>query len=265
MEASGILRKMKSQLGDPVHYWLNLNKEAALALNPFVGSEFAMEWTGEISCIRCGRNIKKTFGQGFCYPCFRDAPEAAPCIVKPELCEAHLGKGRDPEWEEVHHNQPHVVYLALTSDVKVGVTRATQVPTRWIDQGAWQVIALAQLPYRQLAGLMELELKQYVSDRTDWRKMLTHQQGQTDLLILKEELTSFLPAELAQYATHSDQVQEFHYPVIAYPASVSAIDLEKERKIKRPLIGIRGQYLIFEDGKAINLRKYSGYHIAVSV
>lgn len=254
---------MKSAPGDVVQYWLNLDKEAAVALNPWLGTEFALEWTGQIHCIRCSREIKKTFGQGFCYPCFRDAPEAAPCIVKPELCEAHLGKGRDPEWEEAHHNQPHVVYLALTSGVKVGVTRATQVPTRWIDQGAWRVLPVAEVPYRQLAGRIEVELKQYVSDRTDWRKMLTDERGGAQLTELKSQLISFLPDDLAPYATAHDTVQEFAYPVLEYPTKVTTIDLEKERIIKRPLMGIRGQYLIFEDGKVINMRKYSGYHIAV--
>lgn len=246
-----------------VQYWISLDKQAEVALNPYLGRELEMKWTGRINCIRCDREIKKTFGQGFCYPCFRDAPEAAPCILKPELCEAHLGRGRDLEWEEAHHNQPHVVYLALTSDVKVGVTRATQVPTRWIDQGAWKVMRMAEVPYRQLAGLMEIELKQYVSDRTDWRKMLMDIRGDYSLLDLKAELASFLPPHLAKYVVADDEVTEFTYPVIAYPHKVSSIDLEKETSIRRPLVGIRGQYLIFEGGRVINLRKYSGYHIAV--
>jgi hypothetical protein len=31
-------------------------------------------------------------------------------------------------------------------------SRETQIPTRWIDQGANQALILAETPYRQLAG-----------------------------------------------------------------------------------------------------------------
>ncbi len=260
----GILRKMKVEAAEPVKYWLNLNKQAVLELNSLLGRQVHLEWLGDMECIACGRSIRKTYGQGFCYPCFRDSPQAAPCIMRPELCEAHLGKGRDVEWEESHHNQPHVVYLALTSDVKVGVTRATQVPTRWIDQGAWKALKIAETPYRQLAGRMEVELKQYVSERTDWRKMLVDKRSDQNLKAWADELSDYLPSDLETYLSQQHQVQEILYPVQAYPSKVSSIDLDKVKSIDQKLQGIRGQYLIFEGGSVINLRKYSGYRIRFS-
>lgn len=255
------MRKMKAEAGEPVQYRLNLDRQTETKLNPYVGSEVLLEWTGEINCINCGTSLKKTYGQGFCYPCFRDAPQAAPCIMRPELCEAHLGKGRDPEWEEDHHNKPHAVYLALTSDVKVGVTREVQIPARWIDQGAYRALKIAETPYRSLAGQIEVELKQYVSDRTDWRQMLTDARGDADLRALREELLSFLPDHLAAYGRESEEVMTFNYPVAAYPEKVRAVKLEDVRHIRGLLNGIRGQYLIFDRGDVINLRKYSGYRV----
>lgn len=264
MEKSGTLRKMFVENGEPVNYWLNLDGEAALALTPVVGTRLHLEWTGEINCIHCGKSINKTFGQGFCYDCFTNAPESAPCIIRPELCEAHLGRGRDPEWENLNHNQPHVVYLAQTSGIKVGVTRRRQIPTRWIDQGARRTVAIAEVPYRQLAGQMEIELKQYLSDRTDWRKMLTDIPDSDNIAEVRDMLISFLPAELKQYALPEEPVREFCYPIDSYPAKISTIRLEDVRSIRATLTGIRGQYLYFDGGNVINLRKYSGYRVGAT-
>ncbi len=235
MENTGTLRKMIVQDAESIHYWLNLNKEKSFFLNDLIGREVELSWTGEINCINCGRSIKKTYGQGFCYPCFAESPQAAPCIVRPELCEAHLGRGRDVEWEEKHHNQPHLVYLAQTSGIKVGVTRKTQMPTRWIDQGARKCVVLAETPYRQLAGRIEIELKQYVTDRTDWRKMLTDQRSDESIEARREELLSCLPPDLMQYALRKEESFEFSYPVQNFPDKVRTLNLEKVKTIKKSL------------------------------
>lgn len=254
---------MSVENDDPISYWLNLDKKRTAKMNDLIGSEISLKWTGKINCINCGRSIKKTFGQGFCYNCFMAAPAAAPCIVRPEICEAHLGKGRDPEWEEEHHNKPHKVYLAQTSAVKVGVTRSTQVPTRWIDQGAWRAIVIAETPYRALAGKIEVELKQYISDRTDWRRMLTDERSAENISEMVMELCSFLPEELVKYCVE-DQVTTLAYPVSDYPDKVRSLKLESVDEIKKILTGIRGQYLYFNQSDVINLRKYSGYEIELT-
>ena len=263
MKTSGILRKMSVELNGEIKYYFHLNGGKDEEVNACLGKEFELKWTGEIHCINCGKSIKKTY-QGFCYDCFTTAPQAAPCIVKPELCEAHLGKGRDVAWEESHHNQPHFVYLAQTSSVKVGVTRTTQIPTRWIDQGAWRTIIIAETPYRKLAGDIEIELKQYLSDRTDWRQMLVNTCGEEDLEILRDQMISFLPADLSKYAISDAEVNEFSYPVPKYPKKVSSINLDKEKTASGTLMGIRGQYLFFDEGRVINLRKYSGYSVEIN-
>lgn len=263
MEKSGTLRKMISENDSPIQYWLNLDKQPAVALNESLGKELELAWTGEIHCINCGKSIPKTFGQGFCYDCFVNSAQAAPCIIRPELCEAHLGKGRDVEWEEEHHNRPHIVYLAQTSGIKVGVTRHTQVPTRWIDQGARHTVAIAKVPYRQLAGAIEVELKQYLSDRTDWRKMLTDVADPDSLADMRDTLLSFLPEAYKTYGLAEAEINTFDYPVSAYPEKVKSIKLEDRKNIKATLTGIRGQYLYFEKSNVINLRKYSGYGIRV--
>lgn len=262
MEKTGILRKMNVEFDDTIKYWMNLDKESTLYLNDVLGGELLLEWTNEIHCINCDKPINKTFGQGFCYTCFTEAAQASPCIMRPELCEAHLGKGRDVEWEQRNHNQPHVVYLAQTNGVKVGVTRATQVPTRWIDQGAWRAIPVARTPNRYLAGIIEVEFKQFLSDRTDWRKMLIDARGDDDLKTVADEVIGFLPEHLQKYTSPTEKVLELNYPVQSYPKKVSTLKLE-DGPIQKKLTGIRGQYLYFDENEVINLRKYSGYKVKI--
>lgn len=263
MEKTGILRKMNVAQNDVVQYWMNLNESSVHLMNDLIGKPISLIWTGKINCISCGKSLKKTFGQGFCYTCFTEAPEAAPCIMRPELCEAHLGKGRDVDWEERNHNQPHIVYLAQTSSVKVGVTRSTQVPTRWIDQGAWRALPLATTPYRQLAGLIEVELKQFLSDRTDWRKMLKGENGAESLKEIREEVLSFLPDSLAEYSDFESECAEFTYPVNSYPEKISTLKLEDNNIENFELTGIRGQYLYLNGNQVINMRKYSGFEVTL--
>ncbi len=129
-------------------------------------------YRGILTCASCGKRVKKFYGQGFCFPCLQSAPEAAECIIRPELCRAHLGEGRDPDWERAHHMTEHAIYLSYTGGVKVGITRSTQVPVRWIDQGAVSALIIARVPYRQLSGLIEVDLKRLFADRTNWRAML---------------------------------------------------------------------------------------------
>ncbi|MFW6329076.1 MAG: DUF2797 domain-containing protein, partial [Alkalispirochaetaceae bacterium] len=257
--------KMRVELARPVSYTLPLG-EQSVTMNDLIGREVGLNVTGEIRCIRCDRKTSKSFGQGFCYPCFRDAPENAECIVRPELCRGHLGEGRDPEWEQEHHNQPHAVYLALSSAVKVGVTRWTQIPTRWIDQGAAAALVVARTPYRRLAGEIEVASKELFTDRTNWQRMLKDERlEEADLAAERERLLDALPEHLRQYAFCDSEVQEIHYPVATPPEKVRSVNLDKEPITTGELAGIRGQYLIFRDQRVINIRRYSGYVIELRV
>lgn len=264
------LRKMHARLGVPptaepgrVSYSLALD-QGALALDPYIGQRFTLRATGVLSCVSCGRQVKKLFQQGFCYPCSTSAPEAAECIIRPELCRAHLGEGRDPEWERLHHATEHLVYLSQTSGIKVGVTRSTQVPVRWIDQGAVGALLLARVPYRQLAGLIEVDLKRLFADKTNWRAML--KLVRPDHAALEEARATARHAmreDLQQYVLADELPLDIHYPVLAYPPKVASVSLEKTPELSGTLLGIKGQYLLFEDGRVFNVRSHTGYHVEV--
>lgn len=261
----GNLGKMPVKMIDnEIHYTLNLGDQA-IHMNDLIGSRIEINFEGRINCIACGKLTKKSFGGGFCYSCFTTAPEASPCIIRPELCEAHLGKGRDVEWEEKNHNRPHFVYLAVSSAIKVGITREDQIPTRWIDQGANYAIKLAEVPYRQLAGEMEVALKEVFTDKTNWRKMLTNDYLEgIDLVEEKWALEEVLPADLVDYFTEDDEVTYLNYPVIEYPEKAKSLNLDKDPNIIDQVQGIKGQYLLFKNIGALNIRKHSGYYIKLS-
>jgi hypothetical protein len=258
---SGIANKMKTQLGDIVQYSLVLGQDS-VGMNELINQSVSLIHTGRIFCVSCGKQTKKSFGQGFCYPCFINSPDNSECIIKPELCRAHLGEGRDVEWEKSHHLQPHYVYFALSNEVKVGVTRNTQVPTRWIDQGASAAIIIAEVPYRQLAGVIEVELKKHMSDKTNWQRMLKNEIPQGISLIEKRQNAfDLLPDDLKKYTVASSDIIQINYPVVEYPQKVSSQNFDKTPQITGVLKGIKGQYLLFEGGKVINIRNASGYEI----
>ena len=265
MNYNGTLFKMQTKLVNPIEYQLPIGDEL-LFMNHLIGKYIVLKWEKEIYCIACGRKINKSFSQGFCYPCFISAPETSECILRPELCEAHKGIARDMVWAEHHCLQKHYVYLAISSGVKVGVTRSTQIPTRWMDQGAWKVIRLAQTPNRYLAGLIEVELKKYVSDRTQWQRMLKNQLVKDlSLVDKKQEMLGHLENDLKQYECMDNEIVEINYPVNEYPETVKSLSFDKIDLIEGRLWGIKGQYLIFDDGMVLNIRKHNGYLINLEV
>jgi Protein of unknown function (DUF2797) len=209
--------------------------------------------------VNCGRKTAKSFAQGFCFPCFKDSPENAECIIRPELCRGHLGEGRNVEWEQTNHVQPHIVYLALSSGVKVGVTRSTQMPTRWIDQGASKAMILAETPNRYFAGAIEVAMKTFLTDKTNWQRMLKGEVSAESLLEVKQILKEKLSEELSQFFSADETLLEIKYPVIKYPAKVTSMSFDKMTEISGILFGIKGQYLMFDDGRVINIRNHSGY------
>ncbi len=261
---------MRSSLQDEVHYTLPLydvlQEGSLVEMTGLVGQTIRIEFMNQINCVVTGKKINKTFGDGMSYEAFMTSPMASPSILRPELSRIHEGIAlRDAEWEKEHHLQPHVVYLSKTSGIKVGVTREIQVPTRWIDQGAVEAIILAEVPYRQLAGLIEVELKEHMADKTNWRSMLKNLNCNDDLLERKEEAIDLLPEEYYDFISDKDEVTRINYPVIAYPDKVKSIKLDKVPVIEKKLNGIKGQYLIFDDDSVINLRSHAGYRVAMEV
>jgi hypothetical protein len=261
MEHTGNIRKMEAAYGDVIQYQLPLGA-IKLGMNQMLGRKIEMEYLGRIHCIRCGRETRKSFAQGFCYPCFISAPETEECVLRPELCRAHLGVARDMEYARTHCLIEHVVYLSLTSGIKVGVTRNTQVPARWIDQGAVKAVELARTPNRYTAGLIEVALKNHLNDKTNWRKMLTGPGSEElDMIAEKSRVCGLVPEELAIYLTPGKEVLDLVYPVDKYPEKIQSVSFEKETMVSGVLSGIKGQYLIFEDNRVINIRNFGGYLI----
>ena len=266
MNVSGNLRKMRTtfQPESEVQYFLN-TEDGEINLNDFIEKDFSIKFNGRINCIACGRLTSKAFGQGFCYPCFKNSPMNSECIIRPELCEAHLGKGRDLEWEKKNHLQPHVVYLAASSGVKVGVTRNDQIPTRWIDQGASRALILAQTEYRQQAGLIEVSLKNFISDKTKWQRMLKNELTDASLFDLKNEMAAHLTPELQNFVPESSEEWKINYPVTQYPTKVKSLNLTKTPEFSGTLLGIKGQYLIFDNNQVFNVRNSSGYYVELNL
>ncbi|MCK5001746.1 MAG: DUF2797 domain-containing protein [Gammaproteobacteria bacterium] len=264
---------MKVELSSPVSYQLIIGDEL-VNMNDLIGKNISLQYSGEINCIACGRKTNKSYGQGHCYPCFRDLASCDMCIMKPETCHYDAGTCREPEWGEQHCMQAHYVYLANSSGVKVGITRGTQIPTRWIDQGAGQALPIFNVATRLQSGLLEVELKNHVSDRTDWRKMLKGDPEPIDLAEVRDRLvaeSSAVIEELKQrfgndaieFLPDAEQV-EIQYPVENYPEKIKSFNFDKQEKIEGVLLGIKGQYLILDTG-VLNIRKFSGYNIALSV
>lgn len=264
MLASGTILKMRSEFANPVKYFLPVG-ETEIEMNDLIGQNIQLTFTGQINCIACGKRTKTSFGQGFCYNCLQTAPEASETVMRPELSKAHLGIARDMDWAREHDLIDHYVYLAVSGELKVGVTRHHQVPTRWIDQGAGETIILARTPNRHIAGVIEVYLKNFYSDKTNWRSMLQNIPIQEyKLTEEKEKAYQLLPAELKQYLHIDDRIWQFNYPVISFPEKCTSVSFDKDPEISGFLNGMKGQYLIFSDGRVLNIRKHNGYFLNIS-
>ena len=265
MTTEGNIRKMKAENKNPIQYSIVLSDQI-IPINKHIGSPISLKWSGIIHCVKCGNKTRKSFFQGFCYPCFINAPESSECILKPELCRAHEGISRDMEWAKRYCLSDHYVYLSLTSGVKVGVTRHTQIPTRWIDQGAVRALKIAQTPNRYLAGAIEVTLKEFVSDRTAWQRMLKNDVCfDVDLYAHREELKKRLDDELKQYILNDENEIPIEYPVDQYPDKIKSINFDKVGEYEGMLTGIKGQYLYIDHQNVVNMRKYSGYYFQISL
>lgn len=272
MDRLGILHKMRVELSDPVQYFLTLEGNE-ISLNTLIGQSLSLQYTGEIHCVQCHRKTTKSFNQGHCYPCFRRLPQCDLCIMKPELCHYEAGTCRDELWGETHCLQAHYVYLANSSGIKVGITRGTQIPTRWIDQGAVQALPIIQVSERLLSGLVEVELKKSVNDRTSWQKMLKGQIEMVDLMqardtLLEQYESTFISlqqqfGEDALIFLNDEDSIAINYPVLDYPIKIKSFNFDKQAQVTGQLMGIKGQYLIFDTG-VLNIRKFAGYQVRLS-
>ncbi|MGB3342907.1 MAG: DUF2797 domain-containing protein [Aequorivita sp.] len=263
MNYQGVLTKMQTENGSPIQYFLVFENDF-LNVNQLLNKKVAINFLN-YQCLNCGLQ-KKIYRQGFCYNCFFEIPQAADWIIHPEKSQAHLGiEDRDLEYEKRVQLQPHIVYLANSSSVKVGVTRKTQVPTRWIDQGAHEAIEIVEVPNRYLAGITEIALKDHVSDKTNWRAMLKNDIKDEDLVLWRDKLKQFIPAEATDYYLENNGETNLQFPVLKYPMNPKPLNLEKSPFYEGILKGIKGQYLIFDDDTVFNIRGNEGYVVSITV
>lgn len=270
--ATGAVRKMKAALADPVSYSLRLS-EQEIPLNQFLGRQLQLQFQGVINCIHCNRKTNKSFNQGYCYPCFMRLAQCDSCIVSPEKCHFAAGTCREPEWGEEHCMIDHIVYLANTSGIKVGITRTSQVPTRWMDQGATQARAIFRVASRLHSGLVEATFKAHIADKTNWQAMLKGDSEPVDLEEVRRRLMDDCAGELnALMQAHGIQAIteladepdiRIRYPVLEYPSKVTSLNPDKTPTLGGTLLGIKGQYLLFDTG-VINMRKYGGYQLSLT-
>ena len=269
--AQGNTRKMLTELAEPVQYRMILG-DSEVPLNEYLGQALQLQYDGVINCIHCDRKTNKSFNQGYCYPCFRRLAQCDTCIMSPERCHYDQGTCREPEWGRANCMIDHFVYLANTSGLKVGITRGTQVPTRWMDQGATQAQPIFRVSTRLQSGLVETTFAAHIADKTNWQAMLKADNDPIDLEAARQRLLTDCASELAELqnghglqaiiSLDGQEETRIRYPVLEYPTKVKSFNLDKTPMVEGTLMGIKGQYLIFDTG-VINIRKYGGYHLAL--
>jgi hypothetical protein len=267
MKYTGNIRKMQTQLNDIVQYHLPIGDEL-VDMNALIGKQIKFTHSGEINCTACGRKTKKSFSQGYCYPCFQSLAQCDSCIIKPEKCHYTEGTCREPQWGEQFCLKDHYVYLANSSGLKVGITRGTQIPTRWMDQGATQALPIFRVKNRLLSGQVEVIFKDHVADKTSWQKMLKSEADKVDMQTRRDELYALSESALKELTATLDEdaieylqnesVVDITFPVTQYPEKVKSFNFDKTPGISGVLNGIKGQYLILNTG-VVNMRKFGGY------
>jgi len=271
--ASGRLAKMLIEKTEPLSYHLNVGDEK-IGMNTYIGKDIRIISNGEIRCSHCQRRTNKSFNQGYCFPCFKKLAQCDRCMMSPELCHFSQGTCREPEWAEQFCMQEHIVYLANSSGLKVGITRHSQVPTRWMDQGAIQALPIFSVSTRQLSGLVEVIMKEWVADKTNWRKMLKHDVEIIDLEQERGKLFELAKEPLAELRLQfpdeqinqleSGEIWQFEYPSLQWPEKIKTFNLEKQSIIEGKLLAIKGQYLILDSG-CFNVRKHTSFDVSLSV
>ncbi len=265
MQLSGIINKMHTDLnGGAAQYQLPIG-DKLLSINDLIGEEITLSFNQEIRCQECGKKTNKSYSQGYCYPCAQKLARCDLCIMKPETCHHHLGTCREPQWGLDNCFAPHVVYLANSSGAKVGITRKTNIPSRWIDQGAVSALPIVEVDTRLKSGLVEVALKEFVNDKTNWRKMLKNEVEPIDLKMIRDEMLDHIKGIIEETGAGvlDEQVLDIKYPVEEYPSKVTSLNFDKTPIITGILKGIKGQYLILDTG-VLNIRKFGGYNITLT-
>jgi len=268
---TGNIVKMFTELGDVVQYTLPIGQKK-IAMNPLIGKPISLTYTGIINCVNCGKKTNKSYSQGHCFKCMKTLASCDMCIMKPETCHYEQGTCREPDWGLAHCMKPHFVYLANSSGLKVGITRETQIPTRWMDQGAVEALPIAKVQTRLQVGLMEVAFKDHINDKTNWRKMLQNDLVEVDIQAKRDELFEVCKKEITDLQDKFGEsnitlvedaaLVKIQYPVLEYPEKVKSFNFDKTPEVSGLLKGIKGQYLILDSG-VLNLRKFTGYELTI--
>ncbi|MGB3725275.1 MAG: DUF2797 domain-containing protein [Glaciecola sp.] len=275
----GNIKKMRVGVSpnNQVTYQLPIG-ENLVDMNALIGKSITVTHSGVINCVHCSRKTNKSFNQGYCFVCLRSLAQCDTCIIKPELCHYTAGTCREPEWGESHCLQDHFVYLSNTGQIKVGITKFVNdgngVSSRWIDQGASQAIAIYRVKERLLSGLIETEIAKHMGDKTNWRTMLKGQPETLELATMRDKVHVLVAEKVAelqqQHGLQAIQPLDtppviIDYPVTQYPVKIKSINLDKEKVFTGTLLGIKGQYLMLDADRVINIRKYTGYDWNIEV
>lgn len=249
--------------GKEVSYGLDLH-EGHINFTSYVGKDLKLTYSGKIFCSNCHKQTKKSYAEGFCFPCTMKLAQCDLCILKPETCHFDKGTCREPEWAKEHCFRPHIIYLANSSGLKVGITRKTNIPFRWVDQGASEALPIMEVENRFMSGQIEVLFKKHIADKTDWRKMLKGEAEPINLKEWRDKLIHELREDLQYFEFNllDEEVVKIKYPVERYPEKINSFNLDKVSEISGKLIGIKGQYLIFDTG-VFNVRSHSGYEITL--
>jgi len=129
---------------------------------------------------------------------------------------------------------------------------------------------IVEVPNRYLAGITEVALKEHVSDKTNWRKMLKGEVSPIDLEAERDRLFDVMSGDIQSLqekyglqsitALNDAELVTIEYPVIEHPTKVTSFNFDKTPRVEGVLKGIKGQYLILDTG-VINIRKFTGYNI----
>ena len=85
-----------------------------------------------------------------------------------------------------------------------------------------------------------------------------------DLLNEKGKVEDLLPFDMRDFVSMDDTIISLKYPVEKYPAKVKSVSFDKTPSVRGKLAGIKGQYLIFDDDRVLNIRKHTSYEIEFS-
>jgi hypothetical protein len=248
---------------NPIKYYLELNNNF-LFLNTLMNKKIFIYYIHN-RCIKCKKK-NSIYKNGYCYTCFLNHPKNYIGIIKPERCTSHLNiENKNIFFEKQIELQNHIVYLSITSQIKIGVTREKTFYHRMIEQGASKAIQIAKTPNRYYAGSIEVHMKKYIPDKTNYKIMLTKNNEEIyDLINYKFYLKNKFSKKLINFfLEHKNNIYHFFYPIIKYPITIKNINLYNENLLNKRLIGLKGNYLIFDNGVVLNIKNHIGYYVNI--